>query len=75
VRKVFRKREVERRTLNALSVFVFGLGVFLFLLGPCTGLYSLGHAFIALVGTLVVGHSLRTYLKGFVNDDSERHHR
>lgn len=65
---------MQRRTLNALSVFVLGLGVFLFLLGPCTGLYSLGHALIASVGTLVVGHSLRTYLLGFVDDDSESHH-
>lgn len=66
---------MERRTLNALSVFVFGLSVFLFLLGPCTGLYSFGHALIASVGTLVVGHSLRTYLSGFVDDDGESRHR
>ena len=66
---------MERRTLNALSVFVLGLAIFLFVLGPCTGLYSLGHALIASVGTLVVGHSVRTYLSGFVDDDSERRHR
>lgn len=63
---------MERRTLNALSVFVFGLGIFLLLLGPCTGLYSLGHALIASVGTLIVGHSLRTYLSGFVDDGEHR---
>jgi hypothetical protein len=62
---------VERRALNALSVFVLGLGVFLLVLGPCTGLYSVGHGLIASVGTWVVGHSLRTYLSGFVDDDGE----
>jgi hypothetical protein len=64
---------MERRTLDALSVFVLGLGVMLFLLAPCAGVYSLGHGLIALVATWVVGHSLRTYLSGFVDDD--RHSR
>ena len=66
---------MERRTLDALSVFVLGLGVMLFLLAPCAGIYSLGHGLIALVATWVVGHSLMTYLSGFVDDDSEsRYH-
>jgi hypothetical protein len=45
---------MERRTLDALSVFVFGLGLMLFL--------------------LVLGHTLRTYLLGFVDDSSRRRH-
>ncbi len=60
---------MARSTLNALSVLVLGLGVVLFLLAPCAGLYSLGYGFVALVGTLVVGQTLRTYLSGFVDDD------
>ena len=66
---------MERRTLDALSVFVLGLSLLLFLLGPCAGIYSTGHALIASVGTLVVGHSLRVYLSGFVDDDGKRRHR
>ena len=66
---------MERRTLDGLSVFVLGLGLFLFLLGPCAGLYSLGTGLIASVATLVVGHSLRVYLSGFVDDDGKRRHR
>ena len=65
---------MDRRTLDALSVFVVGLGVMLFLLAPCAGLYSVGHGLVALVATWVLGHTLRTYLLGFV-DDSRRRHR
>ena len=39
---------MERRTLDALSVFVLGLGVMLFLLAPCVGIYSPGYGLIAL---------------------------
>lgn len=63
---------MERRTLDALSVFVLGLGVMLFLLAPCAGVYSLGHGLVALVATWVLGHTLRTYLLGFVDDENER---
>lgn len=66
---------MKRRTLDALSVFVLGLGVMLLLLAPCAGLYSLGHGLVASIATIVVGHTLRTYLSGFVDDDSEsRYH-
>jgi hypothetical protein len=60
---------VEKRALDALSVFVLGTGLMLFLLAPCAGLYSLGQGSISSVATLVLGHSLRTYLSGFVDDD------
>ena len=66
---------MERRTLDALSVLVLGLGVMLFLLAPCAGIYSPGYGLIALVATWVLGHSLRTYLSGFVDDDRDsRYH-
>jgi hypothetical protein len=66
---------MQRRTLDALSALVLGLGVLLFLLAPCAGIYSLGHGLIALVATWVVGHSLRVYLSGFVDNDGEsRYH-
>ncbi len=63
---------MERRTLDALSFFVLGLGVILFLLAPCAGVYSLGHGLVAMVATWVAGHTLRTYLLGFVDDENER---
>jgi hypothetical protein len=63
---------MERRTLDALSFFVLGLGVILLLLAPCAGVYSLGHGLVAMVATWVVGHTLRTYLLGFVDDSSRR---
>jgi hypothetical protein len=66
---------MERRTLDALSVFVLGLGLMLFLLAPCAGVYSLGHGLVALVATWVTGHTLRTYFLGFVDEDSKRRHR
>ena len=66
---------MERRTLDALSVFVVGLSLLLFLLAPCAGLYSLGRGTTASVATLVVGHTLRVYLSGFVDESGKRHRR
>lgn len=63
---------MEKRALNALSVFIFGIAVILFLLAPCAGLYSLGQGLVAMVATLVIGHTIRTYLEGFVDDDRKR---
>ena len=68
--------EGERNGVNAVSVFLFGLGVLLLILGPCADLYSLAYGVIALVATWVLAITLRVFYFGAGSEEGDnRHHR
>ena len=68
--------ERERNGANAVSVFLFGLGVLLLILGPCADLYSLAYGVIALVATWVLAITLRVFYFGAGSEEGDnRHHR
>jgi hypothetical protein len=58
--------------VNALSVFLFGLGVFLLILGPCADLYSVAHGLIALVATWVLAITIRVFYFGSGSEEEHR---
>jgi len=62
----------ERTGANALSVFLFGLGILLLILGPCADLYSIGHGLIALVATWVLAITIRVFYFGAPSEDDHR---
>ena len=66
--------ERERSGVNALSVFLFGLGVLLLILGPCAGLYSVSYGVIALVATWVVAITIRVFYFGSGSEEEHRPH-
>lgn len=49
---------------DALCIFILGSGVLVFIMGPCTGLYSAGVGFVGGVASWVLGITLRVYLLG-----------
>jgi dolichol kinase len=63
---------MERRNneAGALTIFLMGTGVFLLVLGPCTGLYGIGLGFVGLVASWVVAITLRV-LHGGPRDDND----
>ena len=63
----------ERSGVNALSVFLLGLGVFLLILGPCADLYSIAHGLIALVATWVLAVPIRVFYFGDRSEEDRRH--
>jgi hypothetical protein len=67
--------ERERSAVNALSVFLFGLGILLLILGPCVDLYGVAHGLIALVATWVLAITLRVLYFGAGSEDDHRHGR
>lgn len=68
--------ERDRNGVNALAVFLFGLGVLLLILGPCTDLYSLAYGVIALVATWVLAITIRVFYFGAGSgEEDNRHHR
>jgi len=50
--------------VNALTLFILGLGVLVLVLGPCLGLYGFGPGLVGLVISLVLAIPLRLYLIG-----------
>ena len=62
--------ETDGREMNALTVFLMGLGILFFVLGPCAGLYSAAIGLVALIGCWVVGISLRVFYFGGNREDS-----
>ena len=68
--------ERESNGVNALSVFLFGLGVLLLILGPCADLYSIAYGVIALVATWVLAITIRVFYFGAGSEEEgNRHHR
>jgi hypothetical protein len=65
----------ERSGVNALSVFLFGLGILLLVLGPCADLYSVAHGLIALVATWVLAITIRVFYFGAGSEEDHRHGR
>jgi hypothetical protein len=47
---------------DALVIFILGMGILLFVMGPCTGLYSVGLGFVGWVASWVLGITLRVFL-------------
>ena len=62
--------ERDGRGIDALSIFLMGLGVFLLVLGPCTDFYSIAIGLVAGVGCWVLAITLRVFYFG---GDSEDH--
>jgi len=67
--------ERERSGVSALSVFLFGLGILLLILGPCADLYSIAHGLIALVATWVLAITIRVFYFGAGSEEDNRHGR
>jgi hypothetical protein len=61
--------ERDAREMNALTVFLMGLGVLLLVLAPCAGFYSIAIGFVALVGCWVVAITLRVLYFGGTRED------
>jgi len=61
--------ERDGREMNALSIFMMGLGVFLLILGPCADYYSIARGLIALVACWVLAITLRVFYFGGSRDD------
>jgi len=61
--------ERDGREIDALTVFLIGLGVLLLVLGPCTGFYTIAIGFVILVGCWVAGITLRVFYFGGSRDD------
>ena len=56
--------EREKCGVDALSVFLMGLGVLLLILGPCAGLYSISYGLVALVASWVLAITIRVFFFG-----------
>lgn len=65
----------NRSAVNAFSVFLLGLGVFMLILGPCADLYSIAYGLIALVAAWVLAITIRVFFFGAPSDESHRHSR
>jgi len=59
----------NRNEINALVVFLMGLGILVVTLGLCTDVYSVQLGFIGLVASWVVAITLRVYHAGTANDN------
>ena len=68
-----RKNTVARyqisREANALTILMFGLGFLVFVIGVCTGLLTVPHAFVGWIATWVLGFALRSYCGTMVYED------
>jgi len=60
--------ERDGREMDALSIFMIGLGVFLMILGPCAGFYSIKLGLVALVACWGLAITLRVYCFGGPRD-------
>ncbi len=58
----------DRNEINALVVFLMGLGVLVVALGLCTDIFSVQLGFIGLVASWVVAMTLRVYHTGTPDD-------
>ena len=63
--------EMERdgREIDALTVFLMGLGVLLLVLGPCADLYSIGMGLVGMVACWVLAISMRVFYLGGNRED------
>ena len=60
--------ERDGREIDAVTIFLMGLGVLLLVLGPCAGFYSIAIGFVALVGCWVAATTLRVLYFGGTRD-------
>ena len=49
------------READALTILLFGLGVLIFVVGLCTGLYPAAHGFVGWVASWVLAFAMRAY--------------
>ncbi len=66
--------EREKSGIDALSVFLMGLGVLLLILGPCADLYSVNYGLIGLVASWILAITIRVFFFGG-SDNTPRHRR
>lgn len=57
-------RNASTPEVNALTVFLLGIGVLALVVGAFTDLFSLGLGFVGLVAAWVLGLTLRVYMVG-----------
>ena len=62
--------ERDGRGIDALSIFLMGLGVLLLVLGPCAGFYGIAIGFVALVACWVLAITIRVFYFGGTRNDS-----
>lgn len=62
--------ERDARGMDALSIFMMGLGFLLLILGPCAGLYSVAMGLVALVACWVLAITIRVFYLGGTRNDS-----
>jgi len=60
--------ERDGREMDALSIFMIGLGVFLMILGPCADFYRIKLGLVALVACWGLAITLRVYCFGGPRD-------
>jgi len=61
--------ERDGREIDALSIFMMGLGVFLLILGPCAGFYSIAIGLVALVACWVLAVTIRVFYFDGAHED------
>lgn len=49
------------REANAFTILLFGIGFLIFVVGLCTGLMTVPHAFVGWIATWVLAVALRAY--------------
>jgi len=61
--------ERDGREIDALSIFMMGLGIFLLILGPCAGFYSIAIGLVGLVACWVLAITIRVFYFGGSRDE------
>ena len=61
--------ETDGRGMDALSIFLMGLGVFLLILGPCADFYGIKLGLVALVACWGLAITLRVFCFGGLVDN------
>jgi hypothetical protein len=59
----------SRARLEALTALIAGIGILVLIVGPITGLYSLGLGIVGSVATWTLGITLRVYVSGTMSVD------
>ena len=67
--------EREKCGVDALSVFLMGLGVLLLILGPCADLYSISYGLVALVASWVLAITIRVFFFGGESSENRQNRR
>jgi hypothetical protein len=61
--------ERDGRGIDALSIFLMGLGVFVLILGPCASFYSIAMGLVGMVACWVLSVTIRVFYLGGPRDE------